>query len=89
MAKVSVDDVRRHLRHKAAAVADFMNSPVGKSVVTALEHEFAVNPFDPDPYVTARNCGRMDVIDYLHQLQRHDKRLNDNPENEDNATGST
>ncbi len=72
MPKVSVEDIRRRLRHKSAAVTEFMNSPIGKSIIEALEEEFYDgNLFDPDPYVTAFNCGQRDVVIYLRQLKNY------------------
>jgi len=68
----SVEDIRRRLRHKSAAVTEFMNSPIGKSIIEALEEEFFNGElFDPDPYATAFNCGRRDVVVYLQQLKNY------------------
>lgn len=72
MAKVTVEDIRRRLRHKSAALVEFMNSPIGKSIIVALEDEFYNgNIFDPDPYKTAFHCGQRDVVTYLHQLKNY------------------
>lgn len=72
MAKVTVEDIRRRLRHKSAALVEFMNSPIGKSIIEALEDEFYNGElFDTDPYKTAFNCGQRDVVVYLHQLKNY------------------
>ncbi len=72
MPKVTVEDIRRRLRHKSAALTEFMNSPIGKSIIEALEDEFYNGElFDPDPYKTAFNCGQRDVVIYLHQLKNY------------------
>jgi hypothetical protein len=77
MSRVDVEQIRRRLRKKSALLVSFMNSEVGKAVVKALEDEFYHgNLFDPDPYVSAYNMGRRDVVVYLHQLQRYGE--NDN-----------
>lgn len=79
----TVEDIRRRVRKKGAALVEFMNSPTGKSVVAALEEEFFEGElFDPDPYKTAYNLGRRDVVVYLKQLQNFSERDN-------NATGIT
>jgi len=84
MAKVTVEDVRRRLRHKSAALVEFMNSPIGKSIIEALEEEFYNGElFDPDPYKTAFNCGQRDVVTYLHQLKHYPS------EDIEDATGTT
>ncbi len=69
--KTTVEDIRRRIRKKGAALVEFMNSPIGKSVVKALEDEFYHGElFDLDPYKSAYNLGRRDVVVYLKQLQR-------------------
>jgi len=69
--KVSVEDIRRGIRHKSVAIVEFMNNPIGKAVVAALEETFYDGElFDPDPHVTAYNLGRRDVVAYMKQLQR-------------------
>jgi hypothetical protein len=80
--KVTVEDIRRNIRHKSAAIAEFMNNPIGKAVVAALEETFYDGElFDPDPHQTAYNLGRRDVVSYMKQLQR----IKDN----DDGTGIT
>ena len=72
MAKTTVADIRKRLRHKSAALVEFMRSPIGKSIVEALEEEFFNGEiFDPDPYKTAFNCGQRDVVLYIHQLKNY------------------
>ncbi len=67
----TVEDIRRLIRHKGADIVTFMNNPVGKAVVKALEETFYDGElFDPDPYQTAYNLGRRDVVSYMKQLQR-------------------
>lgn len=79
---VKVEDIRRRIRKKSATLVEFMNSEIGKAVIQALEDEFYHGDlFDPDPNVTAYNCGRRDVVVYLKQLQRY----GDN----DNADGTS
>jgi hypothetical protein len=69
--KVTVEDIRRGIRHKGVAIVEFMNNPIGKAVVEALEDTFCnVELFSPDPHVTAYNLGRRDVVEYIKQLQR-------------------
>ena len=69
--KVSVEDIRRKIRHKGTAVIAFMNNPIGKAVVKALEETFYDGEiFDENPYTTAYNLGRRDVVSYMKQLQR-------------------
>jgi hypothetical protein len=71
MSKEQVEEIRRKIRAKGSAVSEFMNSPIGKNCVEALEETFYDGDiFDPDPYVTAFNLGRRDVVAYLKQLQR-------------------
>lgn len=68
---VTVEDIRLKIRTKGATLVEFMNSPIGKSVIEALEEMFYDGDlFDPDPYSTAYNLGRRDVVVYLKQLQR-------------------
>ncbi len=67
----TVEDIRRLIRHKGADIVAFMNNPIGKSVVKALEETFYDGElYDPDPYQTAYNLGRRDVVAYMKQLQR-------------------
>jgi len=67
----TVEDIRRKIRVKGAALSNFMLSPVGKAAIEALEETFYDGDlFDPDPYVTAYNLGRRDVVAYMKQLQR-------------------
>jgi len=81
--KKTVEDARRALRGKADALIELLNNPVGKSLIETLEAEFYDGDlFDTDPHVTAYNCGRRDVVVYLHQLQRYG-------ELKDNGTGTT
>lgn len=69
--KTTVEDIRRRIRKKGAALMEFMNSATGKAVVKALEDEFYHGEiFDSDPHKTAYNLGRRDVVVYLKQLQR-------------------
>lgn len=80
----TVEDIRRKLRHKSAALTEFMNSPIGKSIIDALEDEFYHGEiFDPDPYKTAFKCGQRDVVTYLHQLKNYPS------EDITDATGTT
>jgi hypothetical protein len=80
--KTTVDDIRRNIRHKSVAIVDFMNNPIGKAVVAALEETFYDGElFDPDPHQTAYNLGRRFVVSYMKQLQR----IMDN----DDGTGTT
>lgn len=67
----TVEDIRRRIRHKGADIVAFMNNPIGSAVVKALSETFYDNEqFDPDPYKTAYNLGRRDVVSYMKQLQR-------------------
>ena len=69
--KTTVDDIRRRIRFNGAHIVTFMNNPVGKQVIQALEDTFYDGDiFDPDPYQTAYNLGRRDVVAYMKQLQR-------------------
>jgi len=62
--------VKQRLAKKSARVAAFMNSELGKEVIEALEQELYHGAlFDADPYQTAYNLGRRDVVVYLKQLQ--------------------
>jgi hypothetical protein len=73
--KRTVEDIRRRIRHKSAALVEFMNSEIGKAVINALEEEFYEGDlFDPDPHKSAYNLGRRDVVVYLKQLQRQSER---------------
>lgn len=75
--------LRSQIRHKGAAIVAFMTSPIGKSVIEAMENEFYHGEmFDLDPYKTAYNLGRRDVVIYMKQLQRIS-------EKEDDAPGTT
>jgi hypothetical protein len=70
-----IEILRARIRTKGAALVEFMNSAVGKGVIEALEDQFYDGDiFNPDPYVTARNCGQRDVVSYLKQLQRISER---------------
>jgi hypothetical protein len=74
-AATTVEDIRRRVRAKSAALVGFMNSEIGKAVISALEEEFYDGElFDPDPYKSAYNLGRRDVVVYLKQLQRQSER---------------
>lgn len=78
-----IKQIRRNIRHKGAAIVAFMNSPIGKSVIEAMEDAFYHGElFDSDPYTTAYNLGRRDVVIYMKQLQRIS-------EKEDDAPGTT
>ncbi len=80
---VTIDDIRRKIRKKGAALVEFMNSATGKAVVQALEDEFYHGElFDKDPQITAYNLGRRDVVVYLKQLQRF-------KESDKDGTGTT
>ena len=73
--QTTVEDIRRRLRKKSAAVVEFLNSEIGKAVINALEEEFYDGEiFDPDPHKTAYNLGRRDVVVYLKQLTRQAER---------------
>lgn len=70
----TVEDIRRRIRHKGVDVVAFMNNPIGKSVIAALEETFYDGElFDENPYTTAYNLGRRDVVSYMKQLQRISK----------------
>ncbi len=82
MSVTSVEDIRRRIRKKGAALVEFMNSETGKAVIQALEEEFYHGElFDEDPHKTAYNLGRRDVVVYLKQLQRFSE--------SDDGTGTT
>lgn len=69
--KTTVEDIRRRIRHKGTAIIAFMNNPVGKAVVKALEETFYDGEIvDENPYMTYYNLGRRDVVSYMKQLQR-------------------
>lgn len=77
---VTVEDIRRRIRKKGAALVEFMNSETGKAVIKALEDEFYDGElFDSDPHITAYNLGRRDVVVYLKQLQRFKESDEDGP----------
>ncbi len=62
--------VKARLQKKSAQVQAFMDSTLGRAVIEALEAEFYDGElFDDDPYKTAYNLGRRDVVIYLKQLQ--------------------
>jgi len=66
----TLQGVKQRLAKKSARVAAFMNSELGKEVIDALEQEFYHGDlFNTDPYQTAYNLGRRDVVVYLKQLQ--------------------
>ena len=81
---VKVEDIRRHIRHKGAAIVTFMNNPIGKAVIQALEDEFYHGELADtgNTNQTFYNLGRRDVVAYMKQLQRI-------AENDDNADGTT
>ena len=70
--RTTPDQIRDRIRVKGAKLVTFMNNPIGKAVVKALEEMFydTDDLFDADPYVTAYNLGRRDVVAYMKQLQR-------------------
>ena len=63
------DKALKVVKQKAATIARFMNSPVGRQVVRMLEEEFPGGK-GKDPYDTYYNLGSRDVIDYMNQLKR-------------------
>lgn len=71
-----IENLRRRIRVKSAALVEFMNSPTGKSIIDALEAEF----YDGDIAVTSNtnqtffNLGQRDVVSYLKQLSRISER---------------
>lgn len=75
-AKKQIENLRRRIRVKSAALVEFMNSEVGKAILEALEAEF----YHGDIAVTSNtnqtfyNLGQRDVVSYLHQLQRDSER---------------
>ena len=81
---VKVEDIRRRIRHRGAAIVAFMNNPIGKAVIQALEDEFYHGELaDTDSTnQTFYNLGRRDVVAYMKQLQRI-------VEQDDNADGTT
>lgn len=75
-----IKKLRSRIRHKGAAIVAFMNSPIGKSVIEALEDEFYHGELlESDPYKTAYNLGRRDVVTYMKQLQRISEKEDDAP----------
>ena len=69
--KTTVEDIRARIRSKGADIVVFMNNPIGKSVVNALEETFYDGEIvDENPYMTYYNLGRRDVVSYMKQLQR-------------------
>lgn len=66
----TLDKVKARLQKKSARVQTFMDSELGRAVIDALDAEFYDGDlFDKDPYQTAYNLGRRDVVVYLKQLQ--------------------
>jgi len=66
---MSLDKVRKRLAKKSARVQNFMNSEIGKDLIDVIEDEFYHGElFDNDPYRTAYNLGRRDVVIFLKQL---------------------
>jgi len=65
------------LRRKAALLANLFGSPVGTDALRVLEDEFdRENIMAGDPYTTAYNLGRRDVVVYIRQMIRLYKREN-------------
>ncbi len=60
------------VKAKAASVARFMNSPVGRQVIRMLEQEFPGGK-GKDPYDTYYRLGSREPLEYLKQLQRIDE----------------
>lgn len=68
---MSLEKTRIRLKLKSARVQAFMNSELGKEIVLLLEDEFYHGAIlEKDPYKTAYNLGRRDVVMYLRELQR-------------------
>lgn len=66
----SLDKIKTRLKKKSARVQAFMDSELGREVVDLLEDEFYNGAlFDDDPFKTAYNVGRRDVVMYLRELQ--------------------
>lgn len=66
----TLEKVKARLAKKSAQVQAFMDSSLGREVISALEEEFYHGDlFDSDPNKTAYNLGRRDVVVYLKQLQ--------------------
>ncbi len=76
-AKVTVEQIRKRLSDKSGALNELLNNPVGKKLIKALEDEFYHGElFNADPYTTAYNCGRRDVVVYFKQLQNYYEKEN-------------
>ena len=71
-----MEALRRRIRANGAALVEFMNSPVGNSIIDALRAEF----YDGDIAITENtnqtfyNLGQRDVVSYLLQLKRISER---------------
>lgn len=69
--KDTLEKLRSKLAHKSEMVNAFMSSEAGKAIIELLEDEFYDGELmDVDPYKTAYNLGRRDVVLYLKQLKR-------------------
>ena len=69
----NLDQVKKKLAAKAAAMSRVLSSPDGQELVKALEEEFLQKPlFDPDSArQTDYNLGGRDVVIYMKQLQSY------------------
>ncbi len=66
----SLESVKKRLKKKSAQVQMFMNSELGSEIIQALEEEFYHGElFNADPYKTAYNLGRRDVVVFFKQLK--------------------
>jgi len=66
----TLSSLKKKLKNKSARINMFMNSELGQEVIKALEDEFYHGAlFEDDPYKTAYNLGRRDVVVYLKELQ--------------------
>jgi len=73
-----VEEAKRDLLAKAAKFHDLFNTPNGKEILAALEHEFEPTAiFSDNPHRTSYNAGRRDVVQYIKEMMRvHDEHTN-------------
>jgi len=74
-----VNEVKKKLSKKAAAVARVLATPDGQTLLAAVEEEFCsgktgLSLIGPDPQHTAYRVGAYDVVLYLKQLQQYNQR---------------
>ena len=75
----SVDSIKKRLAIKASKFQILFSTKEGEEVLKALEEEFdQLNIHIPgDPYTTAYNLGRRDVLQYIKLLRNYNHVEND------------